>query len=138
MLEFSSTQQRTARKSHKCDLCGKPILRGHEYICENQKYCGEFGTYKRHIHCDVLLEAMMFGPLKGACEYSEDEVTEVLRDICAELHDSGECQDEDFERCEERDCYGCYLVQRAAIKNPLRLLAAEQSVRDNTQQEDTD
>lgn len=136
MLEFSKTEQRKARRNHTCYLCGKPILRGCEYICETQKYCGEINTFKRHIHCDALLEAMMFGPLKGECEYSEDEVTEELRDICAVLHNYGECSDEDFERCEDLDCYGCYLVQRAAIKNPVRLRAAEQSVRDNTRRED--
>lgn len=132
-VDFDKTEQRMARKRHVCHLCHRPIQRGTEYICQTQKYNGSILVLKRHIHCDALLEAVLADPkLMGwAGEYTDDEVTEELREVCAELHSHGECTEEDYERCGNRDCYACYLVQSAVLKDSAILRAAEQSVRDN-------
>ena len=130
MLELTRREQRTARKRHRCHLCGKPILPKAEYICEVQKYDGDFNTLRRHIHCDVLLDCVM-PEFSIAGEYTDDEVTEILRDTCAALHERGVCEDEWYEQCEDRDCYGCFFVQEALVGDADKLLAAQVSVREN-------
>lgn len=132
-LDFDRWEQRKARKRHICHLCHKPILRGVEYIYQTQKYDGSIQTLKRHIHCDALLDEVLANPkLMGwAGEYTDDEVAEELREVCAVLHNYGECTEDDYEQCGNRDCFACYLVQRAVLKNPVKLRAAEQSVKDN-------
>ena len=72
--------------------------------------------------------------MSNQSEIFDDEVTEELRGTCAYLHDIGTCSDEDYEKCVDTDCYSCYLVQRARIKNPVILRAAEQSVKQNTKE----
>lgn len=130
MSTLNEQRQLVARKRHICQLCGRPILPGKEYIRQKWFDAG-FCQASRHIHCDALLDAVS-GDLSCTYSFSCDEVTEILRDTCAKLHDSGICSDDDYEDCTDPDCYSCYLVQRERLGiNPTILNAAEKSVRDN-------
>lgn len=130
-VEFDRREQRRARIRHTCHMCGKPILKGREYIYHTQKYEGQINTFKRHIHCDALVIAALDGPLRGEYEWTDDEITEALREVCYDLHQKGTCEDGDYDECGNTDCYGCYLVQRELIKDPTILKAAERSVKEN-------
>lgn len=130
-LEFDRREQRTARRRHICHLCHKPILKGREYIYQTQKYEGEINTFKRHIHCDALMRAVLDGPMRGEYEWTEDEITETLREVCYDLHSAGTCDDKFYDECGDQDCYCCYLVQREMLKDPTILTAATHSVREN-------
>ena len=129
MADMYSERQLKARKRHICHLCRRAILPGCEYI-KAKWFDAGFCEVERHIHCDALLDTVA---LSDTDEFSDDEVTEELRETCAELHSSGICSDEDYETCADADCYSCYLVQRARIKEPMILRAAEQSVKQNTE-----
>ena len=129
MVDLFSERQLKARKRHVCHLCGRPILPGAEYI-RAKWFDDGFREVARHVHCDVLLNAIA-PELSDQSEFTEDEVTEILRDTCAELHNNGKCSDDDYNTCVDADCYGCYLVQLARIASPVILRAAEKSVREN-------
>ena len=132
MLEFDRVEQRKARKKYACQLCGKPILCGAEYIYESLKYDGNIATLRRHIHCDALLDVVL-PRLPDTGEYSDEAVTEELRDTCAALHEKGVCEGADYDVCEDCDCYGCYLVLKEELKNPVIYYAAIQSVQNNSE-----
>ncbi len=135
MLEFSRTEQRKARKDHKCDVCGKPILKGREYVFVSQKYDGEINTFHQHIHCDALLEAYLASDWYDGDEYSLDEVWEWLSDLCNDLYHEGKCSEEDYEEnCDKERCFECPLIFEKVLKPEIRR-AAEQDVRDNTRRE---
>lgn len=51
---FYSKVQRTARKAHKCDECGREIARGEAYAHVSAKWDGYLGTVKTCSHCAVL------------------------------------------------------------------------------------
>lgn len=133
MLEFSRKEQRTARKNHRCELCGKPIFKGCEYIYESQKYDGEIHTYKRHIHCDAMLDACLSTVYPDAGEYDVVSVTECIWDeVCGAI-----CGEDQREECDEdMAClFACELCQKKLLP-PSLVGAAIQSVRDNTRWED--
>lgn len=130
MSDYYDERQIRARKRHICHLCGKTIFRGAEYI-RVKWYSDGFCEAARHIHCDALLQTTL-DDLNDPTSFDADEVTEILRDTCVDLHNKGICADEDFERCENTDCYACFLVQRDRLEMaPTLLRAAEQSVKDN-------
>lgn len=132
MLEFSRTEQRKARKSHKCDVCGNPILKGCEYIFSSQKYDGEIHTFHQHIHCDALLDAFLNSDRYDGSEYSLDEVREWLSDLCNEIYREGKCPENDYEEnCDKEGCFECALIREKVLKPEIRR-AAEQSIVDNT------
>lgn len=136
MLEFDRNEQRTARRNHICQLCRKPILRGNEYIYESQKYDGKINTYKRHIHCDALLDAFLKSDWFDGQEYTDDEVHEWLCDQCNILFHHGKCSEEDYyEKCDMEGCFECELVQEKVLTKPEIFRAAKQSARDNARRE---
>lgn len=51
MSEFSKTKEKTARKLHKCDICGEIIECGHKYIHRSMKKNGVFSTQRFCIVC---------------------------------------------------------------------------------------
>lgn len=135
MLEFSNIEQRKARKNHKCEMCGKPIYKGCEYIYESQKYDGKIHTYKRHIHCDAMLDACLTSIYPDIGEYDIDSVTDsIWNEVCCSV-----CGDEQRDECgEDWKClYACEICQKKLLP-PAMLGAAIQSVRDNTMREDND
>lgn len=129
--DFWRQEQRKARKGHRCDVCGKPIIKGREYVYVSQKYEGEIQTFHQHIHCDALLNAFMESDWFDGTEYSIDEVHEWLSDMCNELFHDGICSEEDYEEnCDKGRCYECALIREKVLKPEIRR-AAEQSVKDN-------
>lgn len=129
MIEFSRTEQRKARKDHKCDVCGKPILKGCEYIFCSQKYDGEIHTFHQHIHCDALLDA--FVTSHDGSDYDLDEVWYWLSYLCSQLHREGKCPDKEYyEDCDKQRCYECALIREKVLR-PEISRAAEQSIKDN-------
>lgn len=106
MLEFSITERRKARKDHRCDVCGKPILKGCEYVVESQKHDGEIYIFHRHIHCNALLEAYQASNWCDGDEYSIDEFVEWLSDLCNDLYHEGKCE----ENCDKKRCFECPLI----------------------------
>lgn len=129
--EFYRREQRKARKSHRCDVCGKRIIPGREYIYASQKHDGEIQTFHQHIHCDALLDAFMDSDWYDGTEYSVDEVSEWLSDMCCDLFREGKCSEEDYQdKCDRGGCYECELIREKVLKPDIRR-AAEQSVKDN-------
>lgn len=138
MLEFYKSEQRKARKNYMCDVCGRPILRGRDYIYASQKYDREIQTSHRHIHCDALLDAFFASDRYDGVKYSIDKVLDWLFDLCNELYRQRKCSDKDYyEKCDMERCCECPLIFEKALKPEIRR-AAEQSVRDNARREDID
>lgn len=55
MLEFSTQKTLTARKEHKCLLCGQKIGIGQKYIRHSGKYDGDFFDDCFHESCYDLI-----------------------------------------------------------------------------------
>lgn len=51
---FYARTERCARKSHKCDECGRLIAKGERYQHVAAKWEGELGTIKTCAHCAVI------------------------------------------------------------------------------------
>ena len=52
---FSRNSRPTARKEHKCDLCGGVIKIGEKYLRSSGVYIGEFFDTKHHIECERII-----------------------------------------------------------------------------------
>lgn len=123
MLEFTRTEQHRARRDYVCHLCGKTIRAGAEYIYEVSKYDGRLNDYRRHIHCDALLNAWAYKT--GADEYEDSEIGTYLHDVvCSScgLRGSGECAEETVFSCD---------TALVTLLRPTVLAAAMKSVREN-------
>ena len=128
MIEMQNIVQRKARKKYKCQLCGKPIFPGREYVYETFKGDDGFRTLRRHIHCDAMLNVYN-AELNFDEYYDEREVTETLWDeLCKQL-----CDEEQRDECDMCDLYGCELSQNKLLGEyaPNMLGPAKDSVRDN-------
>ena len=125
MIEVQNIVQRKARKRYICQLCGKAILPGRQYIYETFKGDNGFETLRRHIHCDALLD--VYNSKYNFDEYyDEREVNETLWDeVCKTI-----CNEEQRDECDMEDLYSCDLCQRKLLSPPI-LGAAIQSVKDN-------
>lgn len=133
MLEFSDRTQHKARKRHVCDLCGKDILPGCEYINERMRLHGEFLNLHRHIHCDAILDAFMCAV--GPDEYDSETVAIWASSHCDDLNDEGACSNDDFyESCDKECCFECDLVLERILDGAI-LAAAKKDVRDNMEDE---
>lgn len=123
--EIMTNEQRKARKSYLCWLCGEEVLPGKEYIYTTWVNDGHFYTSHSHLHCDAMMHAW-------AREYAqEDELNadDVLYgiwvDICEQI-----CDYEQREKCDMTTALSCELCQRELL-DPCILETAIQSVRDN-------
>lgn len=99
MADLYERKQVTAKRPHKCHLCGETIPPGVWYIREKWKDDG-FNETKRHIHCDALLDEYL-DIHTYTSEYYDDEVWEWIREKCLEL-----CGGDKREDC-ERNPYSC-------------------------------
>ena len=54
-MEFYSEACYTARKEHRCEMCGRKIARGEQYVYQSGKWDGDFFTRKLHRQCNLLL-----------------------------------------------------------------------------------
>ena len=125
MVDIQRIEQKKARKRYECQLCGKPILPGNQYIHETFKGDEGFRTLRRHIHCDAMLNA--YNSEYNFDEYYDEwEVTETLWDeLCKQI-----CDEDQRDECDMCDLYGCQLCQEKLLQ-PSILGAAKESVRDN-------
>ena len=57
MMEFYNSKYQTARKTHKCEFCGKEIVIGEKYSYESGKFDGDFFERKLCIPCHKMLDA---------------------------------------------------------------------------------
>lgn len=128
MLEFIRKEQYRAKKDYTCHLCGETIRKGREYIYEVNKWEGMVNDYRRHIHCDALLDA--WAAETGDDEYTDTEISEYICDrVCSRCV----CGEED--ECDKAPCFSCEIVQEALL-TPTMLAAARQSVRENMEGEE--
>ena len=122
MATLYERRQVTARRPHKCHLCGETIPPGVWYIREKWRDDG-FVEIKRHVHCDALLdEFFKSAAYSTGDEYTDDEVWEWIRDRCLELCGGNKRVD-----C-ERNPYSCERMIES-IKNINSRNAAMDSIR---------
>lgn len=125
MNEICSVTQRKAQKAHFCDVCGKPILPGSEYIAIRSAQDSRFWHNKEHIHCDALLDAYTRQTGLGL-DYGRLDV--VVTWLCAKA--CSECHHEHSCRFAGQDIFGCTVALRRVLP-PTVLSAALESVRKN-------
>lgn len=125
MNEICSVTQRQAKKVHFCDVCGKPILPGSEYIAIRSAQDGRFWHNKEHIHCDALLDAYTRQTGLGL-DYGRLDV--VVTWLCAKA--CSECHHEHSCRLAGQDIFCCTAALRCVLP-PTVLSAALESVRKN-------
>ncbi len=123
MSDFMREEQYRARRDYTCHLCGGMIRAGTEYIYVVSKYEGRLNDYRRHIHCDALLNA--WAAETGACEFSEYEIGEYLYDeVCRS------CGLRETDGCAEVTAFSCDAVLTALLNaSPTLLTAARESAR---------
>lgn len=76
--EFYGQRKVKARKQHRCDECGKPILPGKLYEAIAGKWEGEFSSFKLHLGCDQAL-------------YEWSKITSDCASLGMTRHDIDEC-----------------------------------------------
>lgn len=88
MTVFCHVTQRKARKAYYCDMCGRVISSGCEYISRKRQKRGKFWYERVHIHCDAAIED--YCTLHGAeDDYAlEDVKTWYKKHACAGCEDS--------------------------------------------------
>lgn len=84
MGEFRRSDWRSARKPHKCSLCGETIQSGEFYLRCAAKIDGEFYDDCYHEKCAAILEAFC-DEYKPHGEFSFDNVEDWLRDQCRDV-----------------------------------------------------
>lgn len=115
-------KQRKAKKPHKCDLCGKSILPGIEYIYTSYSYDGSIHDSRFHIHCDAMASAVL--ATGDFDEYNYDDIAYWLWEIICEE----KCSSEQREECDLSDTFSCEICQSKMLTSTI-LEAARQSVR---------
>lgn len=55
MMDFYNAKIQTARKTHKCEMCGQDIKPGEQYSYESGMWDGDFFVRKLHIGCNNIL-----------------------------------------------------------------------------------
>ena len=122
MADLYERRMVTARRPHKCHLCGLTIPEGHEYIREKWRDDG-FCEVKRHIHCDALLDEFLSSD-SFVGEYYDDDVWEWIREKCLDLcgyEGREDCIDNPF-ACEQMIDTISNLNSRKAALESLNLL----------------
>ena len=107
-------RQVRARLEHQCDICGKPIKKGAQYInCKREVCMGNgWAEEKRHIHCDALLrfyaDKMCFDP----ANITKGEMRQFVNFLC-----DTECMRDFRNRC-GHDGFSCEPVLYALRYRP--------------------
>ena len=125
MMEFYNCEQRKGRKEYRCELCGKPILKGREHIYESGKWDGQLFDRRRHIHCHALAEAYFDQAYDN--EYTVDQICDWVSEVCSDF-----CQDEHEEEYDNCDVpvWECPRVFETLL-HPQTVRAALESVEQN-------
>jgi len=141
MVEEIEKTVRTARKVHRCNLCGENILPLEKYNYAKLKFDGELYPWKEHIRCSEVCREIydLVDPDEGM---TMDDFCEGCREVCGvfvcpdcESYDR-ECQD-----CEKDKCYCIDKLQELFKTKELYMAARrfegrEWKVRDRTLPED--
>lgn len=99
MTEFQTQRTLTARKPHKCFLCGADIQIGEKYVRYSGKYDGDFFDQCFHTDCVYLLDK--FCREQRDEEYSPDWVTDWISDrVCYSCEKKEDCEENCF-RCKK-------------------------------------
>ncbi len=78
---FNRYRQPTAKKEHKCDLCGGVIKIGEKYCRNTGVYISEFYDDKHHIECERIIHKYCND--QDEYEYEADAVNDWVRDrVC--------------------------------------------------------
>lgn len=101
MMDFYNQKHVKARKSHKCEFCGKEIIPGETYSYERGKFDGDFFVRKLCEPCFTMLTE--FIDYTGEDEFQWDWIQEWLHDEY--------CKDDCKDNCE----YGFSKVQCCPI-----------------------
>lgn len=102
--------QHKASQKYRCDLCGKEIDRGTDYIAADMEYGGRWVTRRLHIHCDAMVQATKDKAYTGGAEYGCLDADYVRNEV-----DRRVCVD-----CPENDGY-CELERITCMKAIMRL-----------------
>ena len=103
MSEVLMRRERTARKTHSCDYCGSPIIKGETYSYTVLKY-EDLYEWKCHLKCEVIASALWkyIDPDEGM---TEEDFQEGCQNFCStficpgcNLLSEGGCED-DLEYC---------------------------------------
>lgn len=87
MLDFFNQSFPTARKEHKCSLCGGIVCIGEKYSRYSGKYDGEMFDMKHHLMCREII--CRFCDDTDSCEYTDDEVIDWVQErVCYECEHS--------------------------------------------------
>ena len=100
MTDFMDISQHTARKTHKCYLCGGEIEIGEKYYRHRYKAYGEFRDECYHESCETILNAY-FRAHKDDDEWDvwavKDWLQENYCDWC-DKHDDCGCKEYECEK----------------------------------------
>ena len=109
MLDFYNRREPTARKEHKCFLCGKPIPAGTQYCRTSCKYDGEFSDICLHEDCQSLIDEYCRDCDEN--EYTHNDIYDYMYDFyCCNI-----CDEEQRESCKEETFY-CPIICNARKK----------------------
>lgn len=122
MSEICSVTQRKAKKVHICDICGKRIYPGCEYISVRGGQDGRFWYNKQHIHCDAVAAA--YTEEYGGIEQVEDVADWLTGEVCVNCPERATCEAGKY------DTFACEIVHKSVLPATL-LAAARESVRRN-------
>ena len=120
MSDTLTNKQRKARKPHTCDICGKSIPKGAEYIYITYVCDGSIYEEHRHIHCDAMIDAAF-------TEYDAESYEECLEYIWEDTCEVN-CSFDQREECNFSTMLSCEICQECML-SPQILEAAKQSVR---------
>lgn len=100
-MEFYTSKTPKARKTHKCQYCGKEIAKGEKYSYESGKFEGELFTRKLCLTCADILDTYLVDVGENEFDWWEidDWLTEGYCDEC----EHGRRRDDDCE-CEPAQC----------------------------------
>lgn len=119
MLDFMDRRQRRAKTSFVCELCGRTIAPGSDYIrvCWSQK--GRIKTQYKHIACDAL--SIAYGQALKKHECSGVEVEAWIRGtVCFQCSNKQKCSESPF---------ACSVVLDAAITNECTRMAIDEAAK---------
>ena len=105
MTEVIEHKDRKARKQYRCDYCGEIIEKGDVYSCYKGKYDGELYTWRSHLGCQRVADAIW-----DYADPDEGMDADLFMDTCHEVCQRFICPDcpkwnKECEDCEDDEPY---------------------------------
>ena len=122
MGELCSITQRKAKKTHICNICGKRICPGSEYVFARSGQDGRFWYNKQHIHCDAIASA--YTQEYGGIEQVDNVIDWLIDKVCIVCPERVTCDAGMW------DVFACEIIHKNVLPATL-LAAAKESVRRN-------